>query len=337
MDDNDFFDFDEPDADDSEFSEEVAGSRPKDADPNAPVKIVVDDLHVIYRVWTAPEQSKAEGAPWWSRVKARRPLSVRRDVHALRGVSLIARQGEAIGVIGKNGAGKSTLMRAIAGLLPGDAGTVYADGKPTMLGVSSVLMQSLSGRRNVELGLLALGLSMKEVDELYPGIVEFSGIGKAIEMPMNTYSSGMAARLKFAIATSVSHEILLIDEALSTGDGEFVKRSSERIQQLRSEADTIFLVSHSMGAIRSACNRVIWLDEGKILMDGATDDVVPEYEQKFGLKTKKAMRERRKKRKESNEEANARLSLAREESSIGEGDAADDSTRPPDAGAARAG
>ncbi|MFM1966854.1 MAG: hypothetical protein RL134_2579 [Actinomycetota bacterium] len=291
-------------SDDADFSDVAP---PKPGNPDAPIKVIVDDLHITYRVWTAPEGPPPEDARWWLRLKARRPVSVKREVHALRGVTFIARQGDAIGVIGKNGAGKSTLMRAIAGLLPPNHGAVYADGQPTMLGVSSALMQALPGSRNVELGLLALGLSPAEVKERYPSVVEFSGIGSAIHMPMNTYSSGMSARLKFAIASAVTHEILLIDEALSTGDGEFVKRSSERIQQLRDEADTIFLVSHSMGAIRSACNRVLWLDQGRIIADGAPEDVVPEYEQRFGLQTKKALRERRKKRKEANEQARAEL------------------------------
>lgn len=287
-------------SEDADFSDVAP---PRDGDPNAPIKVIVDDLHIVYRVWTAPDQPLDSTASRWRRLRARRPVSIKREVHALRGVSFIARQGDAIGVIGKNGAGKSTLMRAIAGLLPPQKGSVYADGQPTMLGVSSALMQALSGLRNVELGLLALGLTPAEVKERIPSVVEFSGIGSAIHMPMNTYSSGMSARLKFAIASSVTHEILLIDEALSTGDGEFVKRSSQRIQQLRDEADTIFLVSHSMGAIRSACNRVLWLDQGRILADGHPDDIVPEYEQRFGLQTKKALRERRKKRKEANEQA----------------------------------
>lgn len=295
---------------DIDLSEEADFSGlepPRVGDPDAPIKVVVDDLHIIYRVWTAPDQPLDAKGGRWRNLRSRRPVSIKREVHALRGVSFVARQGEAIGVIGKNGAGKSTLMRAIAGLLPPNQGAVYADGQPTMLGVSSALMQALSGLRNVELGLLALGLTPAEVKERIPSVVDFSGIGSAIHMPMNTYSSGMSARLKFAIASSVTHEILLIDEALSTGDGEFVKRSSQRIQQLRDEADTIFLVSHSMGAIRSACNRVLWLDEGRILADGPPDEIIPEYEARFGLKTKKAMRERRKKRKEANDEARGEL------------------------------
>ncbi len=251
---------DEDLSDEIDLSEEADFSGlepPRVGNPHAPIKVVVDDLHIIYRVWTAPDQPLDAKARRWRSLRSRRPVSIKREVHALRGVSFVARQGEAIGVIGKNGAGKSTLMRAIAGLLPPNQGAVYADGQPTMLGVSSALMQALSGLRNVELGLLALGLTPAEVKERIPSVVEFSGIGSAIHMPMNTYSSGMSARLKFAIASSVTHEILLIDEALSTGDGEFVKRSSQRIQQLRDEADTIFLVSHSMGAIRAACNRVL--------------------------------------------------------------------------------
>ena len=301
---------DEDLSDEIDLSEEADFSGlepPRVGNPHAPIKIVVDDLHIIYRVWTAPDQPLDAKARRWRSLRSRRPVSIKREVHALRGVSFVARQGEAIGVIGKNGAGKSTLMRAIAGLLPPNQGAVYADGQPTMLGVSSALMQALSGLRNVELGLLALGLTPAEVKERIPSVVEFSGIGSAIHMPMNTYSSGMSARLKFAIASSVTHEILLIDEALSTGDGEFVKRSSQRIQQLRDEADTIFLVSHSMGAIRAACNRVLWLDEGRILADGPPDEIIPEYETRFGLKTKKAMRERRKKRKDANEEARGEL------------------------------
>lgn len=297
---------DESDFDDVDFSDDLdleGVEPPKAGDPHAPIKVVVDDLHIVYRVWTTPEGPPPEDARWWLRLRPRRPVSIKREVHALRGVSFVARQGDAIGVIGKNGAGKSTLMRAIAGLLPPNHGSVYADGQPTMLGVSSALMQALPGSRNVELGLLALGLTPAEVKQRYPSVVEFSGIGDAIHMPMKTYSSGMSARLKFAIASAVTHEILLIDEALSTGDGEFVKRSSQRIQQLRDEADTIFLVSHSMGAIRSACNRVIWLEQGQIVADGDPDVVVPEYEQRFGLQTKKALRERRKKRKEDNEQA----------------------------------
>lgn len=267
------------------------------------VKIIVDNLRVVYRVWTTPPPDPNKQSARWrnhrlTRWAQRRPVPVKHEVEAVRGVSFVARQGEAIGVIGKNGSGKSTLMRAIAGLLPPASGEIYADAQPTLLGVSSALIQALPGSRNIELGLLALGMHPDEIAAKYDDIVAFSGIGDAIHMPMRTYSSGMGARLKFAIASSVSHDILLIDEALATGDGEFLRRSAERIQQLRDEADTIFLVSHSMGSVRSTCSRVIWLDEGRIIADGDPDDIIPQYEQRYGLQTRKSRKERRRKRRE---------------------------------------
>lgn len=272
--------------------------RPTPTPADAPLKIVVDDLHVVYRLWITPPTQAAKGL---SRIKVRRPIPQKREVRAIRGVSFVARQGEAIGVIGKNGAGKSTLMRAIAGLLPPAQGRVYAEGLPTLLGVNSALVKSLPGARNIELGLLALGLTPAEVAEKFDDIVEFSGIGDAVNLPMRSYSSGMGARLKFAIASSVPREILLIDEALATGDGEFLKRSAERIQRLRDEADTIFLVSHSMSSVKETCDRVIWLDDGLIIADGHPDDIIPEYEARFGLKTRKSRKERRRKRRDRNQ------------------------------------
>jgi teichoic acid transport system ATP-binding protein len=277
-------------------------SRPVRTAADAPLKIVVDDLHVVYRLWITPPPEQVSG---WRRLKVRRPIPEKKEVRALRGVSFVARQGEAIGVIGKNGSGKSTLMRAIAGLLPPAQGRVYADGQPTLLGVNSALIKALPGARNIELGLLALGLTPAEVKEKFDDIVEFSGIGDAVNLPMRSYSSGMGARLKFAIASSVPREILLIDEALATGDGEFLKRSAERIQRLREEADTIFLVSHSMSSVKETCDRVIWLDEGRIAADGDPEVIIPEYEARFGLKTRKSRKDRRRKRRERLHRGNA--------------------------------
>ena len=254
--------------------------------------VVVEDLKVSYRVWTrsAPLARRS----WWRR---RGPVPGMRRVHALKGVSFEARSGESIGVIGRNGSGKTTLMRTIAGLIPPDAGSVYALGQPAMLGVGSALVKALSGRRNIEIGLLAMGLSKAEVAERYDEIVEFSGLGESIDMPMNTYSSGMGARLKFAIATAVMHDILIIDEALATGDSDFMERSSQRIDELRDEAETIFLVSHSLGSIRRSCDRVIWLERGLIRMDGPVDEVLEAYEASVPLTPAKEAKLRRKARR----------------------------------------
>jgi teichoic acid transport system ATP-binding protein len=205
-----------------------------------------------------------------------------RLVHALKGISFVAYEGEAIGVIGSNGSGKSTLLRAIAGLTPATQGTVYADGEPTMLGVGAALINDLSGERNVVLGSLALGMMPEDVQANFDRVVEFSGIGDQIELPMRTYSSGMQARLRFAIAASARHNILLIDEALSVGDAEFNKRSQKRIQEMRREAGTVFLVSHSLKSITETCDRALWIEKGELRMDGAADDVVKAYTASVG-------------------------------------------------------
>jgi teichoic acid transport system ATP-binding protein len=237
--------------------------------------VVVDDLHVIYRVMASGRRADTE------RRLLRRAAHVRhmREVHALKGVSFVASEGEAIGLIGSNGSGKSTLLRAVAGLLPPTRGHVWAEGEPALLGVNAALINELSGERNVVLGGLAMGMTPTEVRERYDEIVAFSGIGDFIELPMSTYSSGMAARLRFAIASSTTHRILLIDEALATGDAEFRRRSEERIRELRDEAGTVFLVSHSLGTVVETCERAIWLDKGVLRMDGPANEVVAAYKQ----------------------------------------------------------
>ena len=196
---------------------------------------------------------------------------------ALDGVSLDVNQGATVGLIGRNGSGKSSLLRAIAGLLPPDRGQVFTDGQPSLLGVNAALVRDLTGARNIELGCLAMGMTPQEVREKYDEIVEFSGIGDFVDLPMETYSSGMAARLRFAIAAAKSHEVLLIDEALATGDRHFRRRSRQRMRELREEAGTLFLVSHSLDVIAESCNRAIWVDKGVIRMEGDPGSVIEAY------------------------------------------------------------
>jgi teichoic acid transport system ATP-binding protein len=242
--------------------------------------VVVDDLHITYRVvGPRPAGAKGDGASALSRVLSRKQAPGMREIKAIRGVTFTANHGDAIGLIGRNGSGKSTLLRAIAGLLPPEAGAVYTDCQPSLLGVNAALIQTLSGTQNVMLGGLAMGMTPTEVREKYASIVDFSGIGDFIDLPMTAYSSGMSARLRFAIAASVSHDVLLIDEALATGDAEFRRKSETRIRELRDEAGTVFLVSHGLGVIRETCNRAIWLDKGLIKMDGDVDTVLDAYEE----------------------------------------------------------
>jgi teichoic acid transport system ATP-binding protein len=247
--------------------------------------VIVDDVHIVYKVRGAGT-GRGNAATALARLVLRRgkDSNVRR-VHAVRGVTFTAYRGEAIGIIGSNGSGKSTLLRAIAGLLPVDSGSIYTDGQPSLLGVNAALMNDLTGATNVVLGGLAMGMTQEEVRDRYQGIVDFSGIndkGDFISLPMRTYSSGMAARLRFSIAAAKNHDVLLIDEALATGDRQFRKRSEERIRELRKEAGTVFLVSHSNGSIRDTCDRVVWVEKGKLLMDGPTEDVLKEYEAHTG-------------------------------------------------------
>jgi teichoic acid transport system ATP-binding protein len=199
----------------------------------------------------------------------------------VRGVSLTAYRGEAVGLIGPNGSGKSTLLRAIAGLMAPAAGAIYTHGDPSLLGVGAALMNEMTGERNIELGCLAMGMTPEEVEENFQGIVDFADIGDFIKLPMSTYSSGMSARLRFAIAAAKVHEILLIDEALATGDAQFRRKSEQRIRELCEQAGTIFLVSHGLQVIRDTCNRVVWLEKGLVVMDGPVDEVVDAYEDKY--------------------------------------------------------
>ncbi|MFF6881571.1 ABC transporter ATP-binding protein [Streptomyces sp. NPDC012421] len=228
--------------------------------------VIADRVHVSYTVPTGPRGS--------------------RRVHAVRGVGFVARRGEAIGLIGSNGSGKSTLLKAIAGLQPVESGTIYTRGRPALLGVDAALMGDLSGERNVILGGLALGMRRPEIESRYDEIVDFSGLATGnplddpLSRPMRTYSAGMGARLRFAIsATARSHDVLLIDEALATGDARFQRRSRRRIDELRAAAGTVFLVAHSHATIRDTCDRALWLEAGTLRRDGPADEVVAAYEE----------------------------------------------------------
>jgi teichoic acid transport system ATP-binding protein len=243
--------------------------------------VVVDGVHVVYRVNNAgPENRSAPTRRWRRRGLA--PMAPAREVHAVRGVSFACYRGEAVGLIGSNGSGKSTLLRVVAGLLPPERGAVYTAGRPSLLGVNAALMADLTGEKNVVLGALAMGMTREEVRDRYQGIVDFSGVdarGNFSSLPMRTYSSGMSARLRFSIAAAKDHDVLLVDEALATGDRAFQRKSERRIRELQEKASTVVLVSHNQKSIRDVCTRVIWLENGLLRMDGPTEEVVAAYEE----------------------------------------------------------
>lgn len=264
---------------------ETAAPTPvaKATESEAVPTVIADDVHIIYKV-TAGSGGKGTAASAFRRLVKRQERPTIREVHAVKGVTFTAYKGDAIGLIGRNGSGKSTLLRAIAGLLPPASGAIYTGGQPSLLGVNAALMADLTGDRNVVLGCLAMGMSPEEIEQRYDEIVEFSGVGDFIDLPMRTYSSGMAARLRFAIGSAKSHDILLVDEALATGDAEFKTKSEQKIKDLRDEAGTVFLVSHSLEVVTATCNRAIWLDRGVLKMDGDAKEVVDAYNRETARK-----------------------------------------------------
>lgn len=239
--------------------------------------VVVDDISVTYRTKQQSGGRTTSKKPFFRSFTKDRPGDGPVKTTALRSVSFVANQGDSIGVIGRNGSGKSTLMKVLAGLIIPDQGHVYAASSPVLLGVNAALISSISGAQNIRLGCLAMGMSHREIDGKFDSIVEMSGLEQEIYHPMNSYSSGMGARLRFAIAAAVDPEILLVDEALNTGDAQFKERSKERMKQVTNQAGTVFIVSHSLDTITSTCNRAFWIDKGDFVMDGDPKDVVKEY------------------------------------------------------------
>ncbi len=201
-----------------------------------------------------------------------------RVIEAVRGVTFDVAVGESVGVIGPNGSGKTSLLQATTGLLPLAGGQVLVRSTPAFLGVQAVLRPHLTGWRNIQLGLLAQGLNAAEARDRAGGVAEFTGLGDFLDLRMETYSSGMRARLHFAVATALAPEILLIDEALAVGDREFRDKSAARLDEHRAAAGTVLLVSHNLAEIRRSCSRVIWLQEGLVAADGPTGDVLAAYE-----------------------------------------------------------
>ena len=234
--------------------------------------IVVDDVSVTYRIY-------ADNRPTLRRmlVGRSRGQSRFREVEAVKHASFIVQPGESVGLIGRNGSGKSTLLRAMAGLLPATSGQIWARSTPVLLGVKAALNAQLSARRNVYLGGTALGMTTAQVDERVDDILEFAGVASFEDLPLRAFSSGMKARLQFAIATAVAPDILMIDEALAVGDEEFKEKSNERLREIMDEAGTLFVVAHAMPTIKELCTRVIWIDDGIIRGDGAPKEVIPAY------------------------------------------------------------
>lgn len=244
--------------------------------------LVADDVSVTYRLHGG---KKSHENSQGKRSYLDRLMSLGRattgggvtTVEAVKGASMVVERGERVGIVGDNGAGKSTLLRGLAGLVPLSGGSVYTAGTTSLLGVSAALSSGLTGEQNIVLGGLALGLTRAEATSRIDEIAEFTELGEFIEMPMRAYSSGMKARLQFAVSMVAVPDILMIDEALATGDAKFRKKSMERMTEVRERAGTVFLVSHNANTIREFCDRVVWMSHGVVVADGPTEEVMPAY------------------------------------------------------------
>ena len=203
----------------------------------------------------------------------------RETFEAVRGISFEVPKGQILRIIGKNGSGKSTLLRALAGIFSPDEGTIETYGNSiSLLAIGVGFQKELSGRENIMLSGMLLGFSEQEVREKMPAIIKFAGLGKFIDMPVRTYSSGMYSKLAFSITAILETDIMLIDEVLSVGDIRFKKKSFKKMRELIQDNDrTVMVVSHSVETVRKLCTRVIWLHDGKIIQDGPTEEVLDAY------------------------------------------------------------
>lgn len=200
---------------------------------------------------------------------------------AVKGVSFEVPKGQILGIVGKNGSGKSTLLRAIAGIFSPDEGEIDLHGNSiSLLSIGVGFQNSLTGRENIYLSGMLLGFSREKIEEKIDEIIEFSELGKFIDRPVKSYSSGMYSKLAFSITAILETDIMLIDEVLSVGDAKFKKKSYAKMKELISNEDrTVLIVSHSSETIKNLCDNVLWIHDGEMKMYGTTAEVLPKYDE----------------------------------------------------------
>ena len=204
--------------------------------------------------------------------------SRRPRLEALKGISFKLEPGESLGLVGPNGAGKSTLLNLATGLLEPDSGLVEVQGRVTaLLDLSAGFHNALTGAENLRINAALMGLSRRQTAERFEDIVEFSGVREFIHEPLRTYSSGMILRLAFAVAVSADPDVLLIDELIGVGDQAFQDKALEKIRSFQHAGKTVLLASHSSELMTTLCERALWLDHGRIMMSGASREVLAAY------------------------------------------------------------
>jgi ABC-type polysaccharide/polyol phosphate transport system ATPase subunit len=204
------------------------------------------------------------------------------DFHALNDISLKINVGDRVGIVGLNGAGKSTLLKTIAGIYSPHQGRVRVRGRLTpLMELGAGFNPEQTGRQNIYLNGALLGISPQEMKEQEQAIADFSELSDFLDMPIKYYSSGMYGRLAFSIAAMTNPEILMIDEVFATGDGHFVQKSTQRVEQMVAQSSILIVVSHSIDQISRLCNRVILLDHGKLINDGETENILAQYQEQI--------------------------------------------------------
>jgi ABC-type polysaccharide/polyol phosphate transport system ATPase subunit len=214
-------------------------------------------------------------------------------VRAIDDLSIKLESGDRLGLIGHNGAGKSTLLRVMAGIYPPTAGHIAVQGKTVpLLDISLGMDDQSTGRQNIRLRGLLLGMTDAEIKRKTEDIAEFTELGDYLDLPLRTYSSGMRVRLAFAISTAVEADILLLDEVLGVGDASFQEKANKRLQDLHARAEIVVLAIHSSDTIRKTCNKVLWMERGKVKMFGGVDEVVSAYDKHMSPPAPTVLRKR---------------------------------------------
>lgn len=215
----------------------------------------------------------------WTALKTGDPELAQRRIHALDDISFSVPSGQRLGIIGRNGAGKTTLLSILAGITEPTSGSVQVDGEVhAMLTIGAVLRDEVTGRENIRLDGAIHGKRPGEIDTYEADVIEFSELGRFIDRPVRTYSSGMKARLAFSMGAFVQPDVLIIDETLSVGDAFFSAKATKRMKEVAASGRVVIMVSHGLAAIADMCERCLWMEDGKIVMDGPARDVTKAYE-----------------------------------------------------------
>ena len=239
---------------------------------NNDVAIKVDHVYKNFNIYYDRANTLKERMLFWARNKRREKREILKDIN------LEIKKGETVALIGVNGSGKSTLLELMTQIIFPNSGTIETHGKLTsLLELGAGFHPDFSGRENIYFNSSIFGLTKKEIDKRLDQIIEFSELQDFIDNPVRTYSSGMYMRLAFSVAINVDADILLIDEILSVGDQHFQEKCFNKMRELREQGKTMVFVTHSMDSVRNLCDRAVWLYDGKVRMDGNTEEVVNEY------------------------------------------------------------